>query len=98
MEYSTEYILREAIENIANPIEYLRKEAEKEGGKLDGMYAVYMAKDGNWLQEMARKALVKVQEIETKRKETADKEAKGWEDQREAMYNAWKKKEDEKNS
>lgn len=61
-EYLVEFIppsdqYKEALETIANPIEYLRKEAEKDDGKLDGMYAQQLAKDSNWLNEIARKAL-----------------------------------------
>lgn len=57
MEQSTEEIMRTALWQIANPIAHLQQEAEKEGGKLDGMGAISLAKDANWLQGIARKAL-----------------------------------------
>lgn len=49
--------MRTALWQIANPIAHLQQEAEKEGGKLDGMGAISLAKDANWLQGIARKAL-----------------------------------------
>jgi len=46
-----------ALKKIANPIQYLQEEAEKEGAKLDGYMAVQLTKDANFYQEIAIKAL-----------------------------------------
>lgn len=46
-----------ALKKIANPIQYLQEEAEKEGAKLDGYMAIQLIKDANFYQEIARKAL-----------------------------------------
>jgi hypothetical protein len=49
--------LKEALTNIKDPIQYLRKEAEKEGGVLDGHFAVLLSKDESFLKSIAAKAL-----------------------------------------
>lgn len=54
---SNEEKYREALEKIAYPITHLQKEAAKEGCKLDGVAAVSLAKDSNWLSSIAKKAL-----------------------------------------
>jgi len=46
-----------ALKKIANPIQYLQEEAEKEGAKSDGYMAIQLIKDANFYQEIARKAL-----------------------------------------
>lgn len=92
MEYSKEYIMKEALEEIVNPIWFMQDRAEKEGNKIDGMYAITLDKDPNYLKGIAKKALDKISEMEKIEKEKTDKENKGWEDQRETMFNAWKNK------
>jgi hypothetical protein len=49
--------LVEALENIANPLSYLRRKAEKDGGKLNG-HAIHIANDPEFLKSIARKALI----------------------------------------
>ncbi|MBL4833611.1 MAG: hypothetical protein JKY26_06505 [Pseudomonas sp.] len=49
--------LVEALEAIAHPIPYLRREAEKEGGKLDGGASVYLIQDTTFYRDIARAAL-----------------------------------------
>jgi hypothetical protein len=49
--------LRAALEDIANPLEKLRKEAAARGARLDGIAAVMLSDDPNWLKQKARKAL-----------------------------------------
>jgi hypothetical protein len=52
---------QEALSDIINPIAYLRKQSEKEGGKLNGAMAVELSKDVSLLQEIARAALTSPQ-------------------------------------
>jgi hypothetical protein len=47
----------EALAKIADPIGYMRKEAELIGGKLDGRMAVELSDSANYLKEIARDAL-----------------------------------------
>ena len=47
---------RQALENIASPIEYLRKEAEKVGGVLNGM-AFEVIKSPEFFKQIAQPAL-----------------------------------------
>jgi len=91
MEYSIEYMLKEALEEIANPIWFMQQRAEKEGNKIDGMYAISLAKDPVYLQQIAKAVLDTVSNIEEERKKKSDQESKGWEDQRETMFTAWKR-------
>lgn len=49
--------MEEALEAIIHPIRHLQKEAEREGHKLDGMMAVVLAKDTEFLKSIARQAL-----------------------------------------
>lgn len=48
---------REALDEIAFPISAMRKRAEAEGSKLDGMMANYLAKDPEYLRGIAVSAL-----------------------------------------
>lgn len=48
--------LRGALESIANPIGYMIK-TMPEGHKLDGMMAVMMSQNHNYLQNLAKDAL-----------------------------------------
>jgi hypothetical protein len=50
-------VLVESLEKIINPILFLRKEAEAEGGTLDGRMAIQLADDTHWLRDIAEKAL-----------------------------------------
>ena len=49
-----------ALKNIAYPIDYLRREAKKEGKELDGYMALKLAQDGNWLSDIAADALIEI--------------------------------------
>jgi hypothetical protein len=49
--------LEDVLEDIENPIAYLRREAEKDGAKLNGSAAVSLAEDASFLRGIARKAL-----------------------------------------
>lgn len=51
--------LREALEEIANPILAMQLRAKAEGYKLDGMIASMLAKDPEYLKGIARAALSK---------------------------------------
>lgn len=96
IQYSKEEIMRQALEKIANPIAYLQQEAKDQGGQLDGMGAIALANNANWLSSIAARALHEISEMEAQQKKLSDIEDKGWEDQRSAMYEAWKDKEDKK--
>lgn len=49
--------LLSALEAIAHPIPYLQREAEKEGGKLDGGASVYLIQDTTFYRDIARAAI-----------------------------------------
>lgn len=49
--------LREALEEIINPVEFLRRRADAAGSKLDGFMAITLAKDPEYLKGIARAAL-----------------------------------------
>lgn len=49
--------LREALEDIANPLERIKKEAAQSGGRLDGTMVNKLCSDANWLREKAQAAL-----------------------------------------
>ena len=48
--------LREALEDVVNPLGNLKRYADKEGSQLNGM-AYSIANDLSFVQELARKAL-----------------------------------------
>lgn len=48
--------LAEALQEIINPIEKMRKDL-KEDERLEGMYAVQLSNDANYLKSIAKKAL-----------------------------------------
>jgi hypothetical protein len=50
--------LFEALENIAQPIKYMQKKAEREGCRLNGM-AVHLSQDAEYLKDIARAAIAK---------------------------------------
>lgn len=54
-EYAVQFV--EALEEIAEPIPFMRKRAEAEGGKLNGQMAVALSDDANFLKSIARAAL-----------------------------------------
>lgn len=95
-QYSKEYLMEQALRTIANPIQHLQEEAKKVGGELNGGYAISLANNANWLQGIAQDVLKKVDSMTATEKEKEDKAAKGWEDQRETMYNAWKEQNPDK--
>ena len=49
-----------ALEKIAFPLDYLKNEADKDGTKLDGISAIYLCNDANWLRDLAKKALTEI--------------------------------------
>ena len=49
-------VLREALEEIADPIKFMRARLE-DGEQLNGVYAIQMAESGNYLREIAKRAL-----------------------------------------
>ena len=51
--------LRLALDEIADPIKYLKLEAEKVGAKING-FAFELAKDADYLKDIAKKALEKL--------------------------------------
>lgn len=53
--------LIDALEKIANPIKYIRQEAEKEGGALNGVMAIQISNDANYLKGIAQAALTNYQ-------------------------------------
>ena len=54
---SKEELYKEALERIANPIRYMMIDAEAKGCTLDGNAAVSIAKDPNYLMQIAKDAL-----------------------------------------
>lgn len=49
--------LKEALEKIQNPVLYLQKQAEASGAKIDGLMAVALSKDCEWLKNIAYETL-----------------------------------------
>ena len=49
--------LKEALEKIQNPVMYLQKQAQASGSKLDGLMAVALSKDCEWLKGIEFEAL-----------------------------------------
>lgn len=49
--------LHRALEEIADPIKFLREEAEKQGNKLDGMMCVHLSESAGYLRNIAITAL-----------------------------------------
>jgi hypothetical protein len=45
--------LRMALDKIANPLKYMQMEARAKGAELNGVYAIMLSKDPNYLQEIA---------------------------------------------
>jgi hypothetical protein len=48
------------LNNIIQPIDYLKQLAELNGGKLDGSFAVHLTKQGMFYQELAKKAIKEI--------------------------------------
>lgn len=49
--------LREAMEDIAEPMRKIQDEAKAQGARIDGMAANALCQDANWLRDKARLAL-----------------------------------------
>ena len=49
--------LEKALKKIANPITYMRKEAESSGCALNGMMAIRLSEDPHYYREIAQKAI-----------------------------------------
>ncbi|WP_445720365.1 hypothetical protein [Flavobacterium sp.] len=56
--------LRLALDEIANPIKYLQKEAEEKGEKLNGIIAIELSKDHYYPKSIAKKALYELEKNE----------------------------------
>ena len=67
---------QEALNKIANPVGWMQNDAEKRGLRLDGMWAIKIAENPNWLREIAETALKEIAAIEAKRDELSQVEAK----------------------
>lgn len=52
--------LKEALEQIANPIAYFIQKAKKEGMEINGLAAVKLSENAHYLQEIAKKALEEI--------------------------------------
>ncbi len=74
MEQTAEQIMKEALEAIAKPIVYLQKEAEKEGGQLNGMEAIALSNNANWLSSIASRALFEIANIQKQVPDKQDEE------------------------
>lgn len=49
--------LREALDEIVNPIKYMQQTAQKEGLNLNGEMAITLSKEPSYLKRIAEKAL-----------------------------------------
>lgn len=49
--------LREALEDIAEPMRKIQADAKAQGAKIDGVAANALCQDANWLRDKARAAL-----------------------------------------
>ena len=56
------FIMKEALEEIANPISFMRKRAESQGGELNGYWANQLVNDPHFLKSIAIEALNKIKE------------------------------------
>jgi len=56
--------LVDALEKISKPIAYLQNEAEKQGCKLDGVGAIQLSNNANWLSSIANQALADYHEAQ----------------------------------
>lgn len=74
IEYTAEYLMKEALQKIANPIAYLQQEAKEQGAQLDGMGAIALANNANWLSSVAARALLEIGDIQAQQKILNDKE------------------------
>ena len=63
---TAEEIAIQALHNIKNPIDYLRKEAEKEGNVLNGIAAMSIANSAVFLSDIAEKALNEINKLPKK--------------------------------
>ena len=52
-----EETFRQALEAIANPLIHLQRKADESGARLNGMGALALCNDPNYLRGIARKAL-----------------------------------------
>jgi predicted nuclease with TOPRIM domain len=51
--------LLQGLEKIVSPVKFMQIDAEKEGYHLNGMMAIQLSKDPNYLQEIAKNLLSK---------------------------------------
>ena len=64
MKKTPETIAIAALWKIFDPIKHLQQEAEKAGAKLDGVSALTLAKDPQYLKNIAQSALFEINELE----------------------------------
>lgn len=50
-------ITKAALERIANPIKAMQEDADKEGARINGIFAVTVSENGAWYKEVAKTAL-----------------------------------------
>jgi len=55
---------KEALNKIYNPIGWMQNDAEKRGLRLDGMWAIKLAEDPNYLRKIANTALFELSTLE----------------------------------
>ena len=58
--HQRELLAISCLNNIVEPINYLRQLAEVDGGELDGSFAIHLTKQGMFYQELAKKALKEI--------------------------------------
>lgn len=58
--------LTEALERIANPIEFMQREAKKNGDELNGRAAILLSNDAQYLKDIAKNALTGLIEASNK--------------------------------
>ncbi|MFA5195583.1 MAG: hypothetical protein WC401_07275 [Bacteroidales bacterium] len=69
---------REALRKIAFPLKYLKDKADKEGAIFNGMMALQICQDANWLKQIAKDCLMETGELEAKMKEITDEDIKAY--------------------
>jgi len=65
---------KEALKKISNPVGWMQNDAEKRGLRFDGMWAIKIAENPNWLREIATNCLSEIAALEKQIKEQESKE------------------------
>ena len=76
---------REALSKIAFPLKYLKDKADKEDATLNGMMALQICQDANWLKQIAEDCLMETDELEAKMKEVTDADIEMWANSKEKI-------------